>query len=105
MMVNPNPEHDSKFVTVNDPTCGSGAMLLAAAWNYKIHDYDFTKSMLAVAQDIDIRCVWMAYIQLSLYHIPAVVIHQNSLTDEIWDHWHTSEYWSVYHKPWDKLEH
>lgn len=42
-----------------------------------------------VAQDIDIRRVWMAYIQLSLYGIPAMVIHGNTLTMEEWDRWYT----------------
>ena len=31
----------------------------------------------------------MAYIQLSLYGIPAVVIHGNTLTMETWSHWYT----------------
>ena len=47
------------------------------------------KKTLLVAQDIDIRCVWMAYIQLSLYGIPAVVIHGNTLTMETWSQWYT----------------
>jgi hypothetical protein len=31
----------------------------------------------------------MAYIQLSLYGIPAMVIHGNTLTMEEWDRWYT----------------
>ena len=32
---------------------------------------------------------YMAYIQLSLYGIPAMVIHGNTLTMEEWDRWYT----------------
>ncbi len=31
----------------------------------------------------------MTYIQLSLYGIPAVVIHGNTLTQEAWSEWFT----------------
>ena len=31
----------------------------------------------------------MTYIQLSLYEIPAMVIHGNTLTMEEWDRWYT----------------
>ena len=31
----------------------------------------------------------MAYIQLALYNIPAVIIHGNTLTVEEWSHWFT----------------
>ena len=51
--------------------------------------FDFQHKSFFVAQDIDIRCVWMAYIQLSLYGIPAVVIHGNTMNMEEWDRWYT----------------
>lgn len=31
----------------------------------------------------------MAYIQCALFHIPAIIVHGNSLTVEEWDHWAT----------------
>jgi len=34
----------------------------------------------------------MAYVQLSLYGIPAVVIHGNTLTLDEWSHWYTPLY-------------
>ena len=45
--------------------------------------------MHAVAQDIDLTAVHMAYIQFSLLHIPAVVIHGNSLANETRSIWRT----------------
>ena len=44
------------------------------------------------ACDIDIKCVHMAYLQLSLYGIPAVIVHGNSLTLEEWSKWYTPAY-------------
>lgn len=41
------------------------------------------------AQDIDSRGVHMAYLQLSLLHIPAVVILGNTLLVEERERWHT----------------
>ena len=55
----------------------------------KRHKIDYQTKMLAVATDIDLKCVHMAYIQLSLYGIPAVVIHGNTLTVEEWAYWFT----------------
>ena len=48
--------------------------------------------MLVTATDIDLKCVHMCYLQLSLLGIPAVVIHGNSLTLEEHSHWFTPAY-------------
>lgn len=64
-------------------------MVIGAIWAMQHHGFDYRHNTFFVAQDIDIRCVWMAYIQLSLYGIPAMVIHGNTLTMEEWDRWYT----------------
>jgi hypothetical protein len=76
-------------VTINEPTCGSGTMVIGAVWAMQRKGIDYRHKSFFVAQDIDIRCVWMAYIQLSLYEIPAMVIHGNTLTVENWSTWYT----------------
>ncbi|MEK8034239.1 N-6 DNA methylase [Ideonella sp. DXS29W] len=85
------------FVTVNEPACGAGGMVIAfadalASMNISVHQH-----MHAVAQDIDLTAVHMAYVQLSLLHIPAIVIHGNSLALTEWDHWvtpaHVMHFW------------
>ena len=76
-------------ITINEPTCGSGTMVIGAIWAMQRKEFDYRRNTFFVAQDIDIRCVWMAYIQLSLYGIPAMVIHGNTLTMEEWDRWYT----------------
>lgn len=79
-------------ITINEPTCGSGTMVIGAIWAMQRKEFDYRHNTFFVAQDIDIRCVWMAYIQLSLYGIPAMVIHGNTLTMEEWDRWYTEEH-------------
>ena len=83
------PEDKEGPITINEPTCGSGTMVIGAVWAMQRKGINFRRKSFFVAQDIDIRCVWMAYIQLSLYGIPAVVIHGNTLTVEEWSHWYT----------------
>lgn len=91
------------FITVCEPTCGSGAMILGFAQAIKDCGYNHSQQMLVSAMDIDIKCIYMCYLQLSLYGIPAVVIHGNSLTVEEWSHWYTPVYviggWSWKKKP------
>lgn len=41
------------------------------------------------AQDIDATAVHMAYLQLSLLHVPAIVLLGNSLSVEVREHWVT----------------
>lgn len=90
-IVNPTEEFADQDgpITINEPACGSGTMVIGAVWAMKQKNFDYQHKSFFVAQDIDIRCVWMAYIQLSLYGIPAVVIHGNTLTMEVWSHWYT----------------
>lgn len=90
-IINPVDEFTDKEkpVTINEPTCGSDTMIIGAIWAMQRQNFDYRHKAFFVAQDIDIRCVWMAYIQLSLYGIPAVVIHGNTLTVEEWSRWYT----------------
>lgn len=77
------------YATIQDPACGSGAIFLAYVYARKQRGMDFQTTHLFVGRDNDIRCVWMAYIQLCLYEIPAVVIHGDSITMEEWSTWQT----------------
>jgi len=54
------------FVSVNDPCCGSGVMLIAAANVAKEQGINYQHSVVFVGQDIDFTVAMMAYIQLSL---------------------------------------
>ncbi len=84
------PEIEKKgFVSICDPCVGGGAMIIAAANVLLDADINYQRHMHAVAIDIDIVAVHMAYIQFSLLHIPAVIYHGNSLSAEIWSTWKT----------------
>ena len=54
--------------------------------------YSRSHHVVATATDVDLKCVYMCYLQLSLLGIPAVVIHGNSLTLEEWSRWYTPIY-------------
>lgn len=80
------------FHSVYEPCTGSGAMILGLANALKKGGFHFQQQMVVFATDIDIKCVWMTYLQLSLYGIPAVITHGNSLTVEEWSRWYTPVY-------------
>lgn len=77
------------YITVNEPAVGAGAMIIACAHTMHDQGINYQQSMHVVAQDIDVTAVHMAYVQFSLLHIPAIVVHGNSLTGEDWGHWAT----------------
>lgn len=68
------------WVSVNDPACGAGALLIAYANECKSVGVNFQTSVLFVAQDIDLVAGLMCYIQLSLMGCPGYVVIQNTLT-------------------------
>lgn len=56
----------NEYITVNDPACGAGALLVAARNQVGNKKYDWSTRMFVVAQDIDETAGLMCYIQLSL---------------------------------------
>lgn len=77
------------FVRLCEPAVGAGGMVLAAAGALHSQEINYQQCMHVVAIDIDIRCVHMAFIQMSLAHIPAVVVHGNALSNEQHGRWYT----------------
>jgi len=77
------------FVTVCEPAAGSGSMLIALAEAAHAQGINHQRSMHATAVDVDATAVHMAYVQLSLLHMPALVIHGNTITATEWEHWAT----------------
>lgn len=77
---------------VSEPCVGSGALIFGFARAMKNVGLNYCSDMCVTAVDIDIKCVYMAYIQLSLYGIPAVVVHGDSLFLKEWSHWYTPIY-------------
>jgi len=83
---------ENGYISVCEPTCGSGVMITSFCKAMKDAGYNYCNQLVVTAIDIDIKCVHMAYLQLSLYGVPAVVIHGNSLTLESWSRWYTPVY-------------
>jgi hypothetical protein len=77
------------FVRVHEPACGAGGMVIATAEAFHDAGLNYQKAMHATCIDIDACCVHMAYLQLSLLHIPAIVVHGNALSMEVRGHWFT----------------
>ena len=82
-----------KIITLHEPTCGSGGMIIAVA-DVLYNDYHFniSRNLLVECGDVDKRCVRMAYLQLSLAGIPAVIFQRDGLTLETWERWETPAY-------------
>lgn len=80
------------YHTVGEPCAGSGAMVLGFANAMQTRKFDYHRQMVVTATDVDLKCVHMAYLQFSLYGIPAVVIHGNTLTMQEWSRWYTPVY-------------
>ena len=75
-------EIDTKgFVSVNDPACGAGCMLIAFAHVCKdLEKVNYQERVLFVAQDIDKVVAQMCYIQLALLGCAGYVIVGDTLT-------------------------
>ena len=77
------------FARVQEPACGAGGMVIATAEVFHEAGLNYQESMHATCVDIDPCCVHMAYVQLSLLHVPAIVVHGNTLSMQVWGQWYT----------------
>ena len=64
------PPKPSGFTHIGDPACGSGAMMLGYEYTYSHTKYP---DVIYHLQDVDIRCVYMAYIHAFLFKLTAVI--------------------------------
>lgn len=70
------------FVTMNEPSCGAGAMVIAKAQALLDRGVNYQQALHVTAVDVDPTAAHMTYIQLSLLHVPAYVVIGNTLTLE-----------------------
>lgn len=64
---------------LNEPSSGGGANILAYAKVMKARGYNYQQLLEVKAQDLDYKCVYMTYVQLSLAGVNAEVVQGNSL--------------------------
>lgn len=75
------PDDEMTVLNLYEPTCGSGGMIIAAAARMQRAGINYQKRFRVVAQDLDWRCVYMCYVQLSLLGIDAVVVQGDTLSE------------------------
>lgn len=82
-----------KILTLSEPACGSGGMIVAAVdvLYYKYH-FNYSRNLVVECSDIDSRCVHMTYLQLGLAGIPAVIFKRDTLSMQTWERWETPAY-------------
>ena len=70
---------ENDIIEMNEPSCGGGGMIIAAA--KVLHDagINYQKKMRVVAQDLDWKSVYMCYVQLSLLGIHAICVQGDTL--------------------------
>lgn len=87
------------FVRMMEPAVGAGGMVIATAQAIANEGINYQQAMHATCIDVDAAAVHMAYVQLSLLHIPAIIIHGNALTLEQWGVWltpaHVLDFWAA----------
>ena len=67
------------WISVLDPACGAGALLVAFANECRQQSLNYQTSVLFAAQDIDPTVAAMCYIQLSLLGCPGYVVVADTL--------------------------
>jgi len=84
------------FVTVQEPTCGAGGMIIAAADVIARKGFDIGQHLYVDATDISPMCFKMTYLQASLRGIPATIRRGNTLSLEMFDHAMTPAFFGFY---------
>jgi len=68
-------------ISLSEPSCGAGGMIIAAADVLRSRGIDYQKRMRVVAQDLDLKAVYACYVQLSLLGIDAIVAQGDTLAE------------------------
>lgn len=68
-------------LVLNEPSCGAGGMIIAAAAVMKDRGISYQDVLEVVAQDLDWKAVYMCYVQLSLLGINATVVQGSTLEE------------------------
>jgi hypothetical protein len=74
------------IITVSDPACGAGALVVAGAEEIASQGVDPRACVQFDCTDISRDAFNMAYIQLCAQNLQAMVRHGNSLSGEYWEH-------------------
>ncbi|WP_197339774.1 N-6 DNA methylase [Ralstonia solanacearum] len=97
------------FITLMEPAAGAGGMVIAAASTLLDEGINYQQTMHATLIDVDPTACHMAYVQMSLLHVPAIVIHGNALApNATWGHWvtpaHVMGLWDIKLRRRDRIQ-
>ncbi len=84
---------DKEFITVHEPACGAGGMVIAFANTMLDNDINYQQKLFVSCIDKDYVAAYMCFIQLSLLNIPAEVIIGNALNMDIQKVFRTPAYY------------
>ncbi len=87
-----------KILTFNEPCCGSGGLIIATADALNERGFNYTNNAVFIANDIDRNCALMCYLQTSWAAMPAIVLHQDTITQKAWDEFITPAFALQYPK-------
>ena len=91
------------FITIDEPSIGSGGMALAAAERIRDLGFDPGIHCWITGTDVSLPCVKMAFLQLSLRGVCAEIIHGNTLSLERWGRYPTRNRFLFAHHHGDRL--
>ena len=72
------------YVTLSEPCCGAGGMIIAVSEVMKEKGFNPQTQMRFTGIDIDLKCCQMAYIQTSLLGLRGDIYHGNTISMEMW---------------------
>lgn len=70
---------EQEFIRVHEPCVGSGAMVIALAQTLSEEGINYQQKLHVTAIDVDLLAVHMAYVHCTLLHIPALIVHGDTL--------------------------
>jgi len=80
---------EQEFIRAHEPCVGSGAMVIALAQALREEGINYQQKLHVTAIDIDLLAVHMAYVHLTLLHIPAIIVHGDTLRAKTYSVWRT----------------
>src|SRR5918911_4219921 len=80
---------EQEFIRAHEPCVGSGAMVIALAEALREEGINYQQCLHVTAIDLDILAVHMAYVQCTLLHIPAIIVHGDTLRAQTYSVWRT----------------
>src|SRR2546421_2400700 len=80
---------EQEFIRAHEPCVGSGAMVIALAQTLREEGINYQQTLHVTAIDIDLLAVHMAYVHCTLLHIPAIIVHGDTLRAQTYSVWRT----------------